>query len=50
MRSGWKFNTLKPGDKVTLTINPLKNGDAGGFLYRAKVPDGRELANGGQAQ
>ena len=46
MQSGWKFSSIKKGDKVTLIINPLKNGQAGGFLSRATLPDGRTLGNG----
>jgi len=45
-KSGWKFNSLKTGDKTTLNISPLKNGDAGGFLNQATLPDGRALGNG----
>jgi hypothetical protein len=45
-QSGWKFSSLKKGDKTTLIINPLKNGKAGGFLSRATLPDGRVLGNG----
>ena len=45
-QSGWKFSSLKKGDKTTLTINPLKNGKAGGFLSTATLPDGRTLGNG----
>jgi hypothetical protein len=44
--SGWKFNSLKKGDKASLVINPLKIGQAGGFLYTATLPDGRVLSNG----
>jgi hypothetical protein len=44
--SGWKHDSLKPGDKVTLIINPLKNGNPGGFLTYANLPDGRKLGNG----
>jgi hypothetical protein len=47
MRAGWKFNALKPGDKVTLVINPLKNGQAGGLLVSATLADGRVLGPGG---
>jgi hypothetical protein len=46
MQSGWKFKSLKKGDKTTLIINPLKNGKAGGFLVTATLPDGRALGNG----
>lgn len=45
-QSGWKFSSLKKGDKTTLIINPLKNGKAGGFLTTATLPDGRVLGNG----
>ncbi len=45
-QSGWKFSSLKKGDKTTLTINPLKNGQAGGFLNTATLPDGRVVGNG----
>lgn len=45
-QSGWKFSSLKKGDKTTLIMNPLKNGQAGGFLYQATLPDGRVVGNG----
>jgi hypothetical protein len=50
MSSGWKFSSLKKGDKTTLVINPLKSGQAGGFLYTATLPDGRVLSNGPMRQ
>ena len=45
-QSGWKFSSLKKGDKTTLVINQLKSGQAGGFLGKATLPDGRVLGNG----
>lgn len=45
-QSGWKFSSLKKGDKTTLIISPLKSGQSGGFLYNATLPDGRVLGNG----
>ena len=45
-QSGWKFKDLKFGDKVTVSISPLRNGDPGGLLVQAKLPDGRVLGNG----
>jgi hypothetical protein len=48
MQSGWKFNSIKAGDKLTLIINPMKSGQAGGFLATATLPDGRVLSNGPQ--
>jgi hypothetical protein len=47
MRAGWKFNTLKKGDKVTAVVNPLRNGEPGSLLSRITLADGRVLANGG---
>src|SRR5271163_2415829 len=46
MQSGWKFNSIHAGDKLTLIINPMKSGQAGGFLSTATLPDGRVLSNG----
>jgi hypothetical protein len=46
MQSGWTFRTLKFGDKVTVTINPLRSGESGGLLIQARLPDGRTLGNG----
>jgi Family of unknown function (DUF6152) len=45
-QAGWKFATLKKGDKPTLVINPLRNGQAGGFLSLMTMPDGRQFTNG----
>jgi len=45
-QSGWKFSSLKKGDKTTLVISPLKDGKPGGFLNTATLPDGRVLGNG----
>jgi hypothetical protein len=46
MQSGWKFNSIHAGDKVTLLINPLKSGANGGFLTQATLTDGKVLNNG----
>ncbi len=45
-QSGWKHNTLKKGLEVTLLVNPLKNGNPGGLLIQATLPDGKKLGNG----
>ena len=44
--AGWNHTTLKAGDKVTLIVNPLKNGTAGGLLLQANLADGKKLGNG----
>jgi hypothetical protein len=42
--AGWKFNTLKLGDKITVEMHPLRDGRPGGSLVSATLPDGRKLA------
>jgi hypothetical protein len=42
-RNGWRADTLKPGDKVSVVIRPLKNGDNGGNLIRAMRGDGTPI-------
>ena len=46
-RGGWKFNSVRKGDKVTAIVSPLKNGEPGSLLTRITLPDGRVLGNGG---
>ena len=43
VRAGWKSSTVKPGDEVTVTVRPLKNGDPGGLFVSVKLADGRTL-------
>jgi hypothetical protein len=42
-RMGWKPGTFKPGDKVTVVLNPLKDGSDGGRLLTAVDASGRTL-------
>jgi Family of unknown function (DUF6152) len=42
-RRGWTRKTLKPGDTITVTYFPLKNGDKGGSFLIGKRPNGEEL-------
>jgi hypothetical protein len=46
-RNGWKSTILKPGDTVTVVVNPLKSGEAGGIFVSMVLADGRKL--GGRA-
>jgi Family of unknown function (DUF6152) len=48
-RVGWRFNMIKPGDKITVIIAPLKTGEPGGLLKQITLADGRVLSNGGPA-
>lgn len=42
-RMGWKSASLKPGDKVTILIHPLRNGDKGGSFMSATLANGTVL-------
>lgn len=42
-RQGWHRTTLKPGDQITITINPLKSGKKGGLFNSVVLPDGHVL-------
>ena len=44
-RAGWRPDSVKPGDKVTIEFHPLKDGSRGGELLAAVVPDGRRLGS-----
>ena len=39
-RVGWRPGNLKPGDKVTLVIHPMRDGTAGGQYMSGTGPDG----------
>jgi hypothetical protein len=43
-RRGWTRKTLKPGDKLTITIRPAKDGSMGGMWVTAKRPNGEVLS------
>lgn len=43
-RVGWSRDTLKPGDQVTLWVNPNKVGAKVTFLQKVTLPDGKELS------
>jgi hypothetical protein len=42
-RIGWRPKTLSPGDKVTVSMHPLKDGNAGGALITVKLPNGETI-------
>ena len=42
-KAGWKSTVLKPGDKVTVVVRPMLNGDPGGLFVSVTLPDGRTL-------
>ena len=47
VKNGWRSSSVKPGDKVTVIVNPLKSGEPGGIFVSITLADGRKL--GGRA-
>ena len=45
-RAGWSSDTLKPGDELKLTIDPLRSGAPGGLwtIPRTTFKDGRPIS------
>jgi Family of unknown function (DUF6152) len=41
---GWKMTSFKPGDKVTVTMIPVKNGNPVGRIVEVSLPNGEKLA------
>ncbi|HYR83072.1 MAG TPA: DUF6152 family protein [Terriglobia bacterium] len=41
---GWKAETVKPGDKITVEGHPMKDGSRGGQYQSAKLGDGRTFS------
>ena len=46
-RRGWTRATLKPGDKLTITYRPMKDGEKGGMWVSGKRANGEVLMMGG---
>lgn len=45
-RQGWTRTALKAGDRITLRMNPLRDGEPGGLFLDVRLPDGRVLDSG----
>jgi len=43
IRAGWKSNIIKPGDKVTVVVNPVRSGEPSGIFKSLTLADGRVL-------
>ncbi|MEP7310981.1 MAG: DUF6152 family protein [Pseudomonadota bacterium] len=39
-RAGWKINTIKPGDVVTVTARPIRDGTPAGLLSNVTLANG----------
>lgn len=42
-RQGWKSSMLKGGDKVSVTLNPLRDGKKGGLFVAITLADGKVI-------
>jgi len=47
-RLGWKSKMVKPGDRITATLNPMKDGSRGGAMQSIVFADGRKISGGGR--
>ena len=45
-RQGWRRSSLKPGDRITVRIAPLRNGNPGGLFLNLRKADGTVLDSG----
>ena len=46
IRANWRADSIKPGDTITATAHPLKDGTTGGLLATVKLPNGTVLGAG----
>ena len=42
-RRGWRSTTVKPGDRVSVLVYPLRNDEKGGQYISITLPDGNVL-------
>jgi hypothetical protein len=45
-RIGWKFNSIKEGDEISIIVGPLHTGEPGALLKQVKFADGTIMSNG----
>jgi len=43
MRYGWRYDSMRTGDRITAVFNPLKNGRPGGLLLEVTLANGTRL-------
>src|SRR5688572_30538855 len=43
-RRGWNPRLVAPGERVTVTLHPMKDGTPGGQLLTVKLPDGKVIS------
>jgi len=42
-KAGWKRDSIKPGDEVTVILSPSKVGNPAGVMWTIILPDGRKM-------
>jgi hypothetical protein len=42
-RAGWRQDSIKAGDKITISIAPRKDGEDGGYVLKVKTASGKEF-------
>jgi len=47
LRRGWKPDSVKHGDAITVNYHPLKDGSRGGQLVSAILPNGKSVGGAG---
>jgi hypothetical protein len=45
VRQGWRASSLKPGEKVKVTVRPMRDGSKGGSFMSVEKADGTVLGN-----
>jgi hypothetical protein len=48
-KRGWSLHSFKPGDEVTVTVRPARNGALVGQLLKVVLPSGQTLIGWGSA-
>ena len=49
-REGWSKDAFKPGDKITVTIHPKRDGTHGGSFVQGTTADGKTLGKPNETQ
>jgi hypothetical protein len=46
-QEGWRRTSLKPGDRITVWVHPLRSGARGGSYVGVRLPNGSTLGEAG---
>lgn len=45
MHAGWKPRAVQAGDKITVTVHPMRDGSTAGLIVSATFADGRPIVS-----